>query len=171
MMLPAITRSPPYFLMPRNFGLLSRPLRVAPCPFLCAMTSLRQAEMQRIVAARGEIVEGMPVRREDLRHVRDPGDRVERIDCAVDFGVTFSDIYANLTVIGSATPESPHSFSCEGTIREHRLSRFRVRDVDFEVTYSEPHRVINEARHRHHHPFGVGQIVERMGCADHADAS
>ena len=113
-------------------------------------------EFVRELNLTGHIATRMPVR---VYYTYRPGEEGEPLeprveysaeltahDCAVDFGVTFSDIYANLTVIGSATPESPHSFSCEGTIREHRLSRFRVRDVDFEVTYSEPHRVINEAR-------------------------
>src|SRR3954468_23438608 len=36
-MLPAVTRSPPNTLTPRNWALLSRPLRVAPWPFLCAI--------------------------------------------------------------------------------------------------------------------------------------
>jgi len=36
-MLPARTFSPPYFLMPRYCGLLVRPLRLEPTPFLCAM--------------------------------------------------------------------------------------------------------------------------------------
>src|SRR5918998_486091 len=44
MMLPARTRSPPYFLMPRYFGLLSRPFREEPTPFLCAMVSSVSAE-------------------------------------------------------------------------------------------------------------------------------
>src|SRR5918992_4377753 len=44
MMLPARTVSPPYFLMPRYFGLLSRPFREEPTPFLCAMVSSVSAE-------------------------------------------------------------------------------------------------------------------------------
>src|SRR5690348_14066892 len=43
-MLPAMTRSPPNFLIPRYFGLLSRPLRDEPTPFLCAMRSSASAE-------------------------------------------------------------------------------------------------------------------------------
>src|SRR5688500_7788673 len=37
-MLPAVTCSPAKRLTPRIFGFESRPLRVEPCPFLCAMT-------------------------------------------------------------------------------------------------------------------------------------
>src|SRR6185437_8300595 len=38
MMLPAVTSWPPYTLTPRYFGFESRPLRLEPTPFLCAMT-------------------------------------------------------------------------------------------------------------------------------------
>src|SRR3712207_188425 len=44
MMLPARTCSPPYFLMPRYFGLLSRPFREEPTPFLCAIVVSVSAE-------------------------------------------------------------------------------------------------------------------------------
>src|SRR5690606_20591087 len=37
-MLPAFTSCPAKRLTPRIFGFESRPLRVEPCPFLCAMT-------------------------------------------------------------------------------------------------------------------------------------
>src|SRR6266566_1934424 len=37
MMLPATTCSPPNFFTPRYCGLLSRPLREEPTPFLCAI--------------------------------------------------------------------------------------------------------------------------------------
>src|SRR5262249_27110068 len=38
-MLPAVTDSPPYRLMPSRWLCDSRPLRTEPCPFLCAMLS------------------------------------------------------------------------------------------------------------------------------------
>src|SRR6266852_3159173 len=37
-MLPALASWPAYTLIPRRWPLLSRPFRVLPCPFLCAMT-------------------------------------------------------------------------------------------------------------------------------------
>src|SRR5678815_3544492 len=37
---PAVTTCPPYALTPRYCALLSRPLRVLPCPFLCAISHL-----------------------------------------------------------------------------------------------------------------------------------
>src|SRR5688572_33242085 len=43
-MLPAMTCSPPYRLTPRYLGLLVRPLRLEPTPFLCAMPA--SAELQ-----------------------------------------------------------------------------------------------------------------------------
>src|SRR5262249_32789143 len=36
---PARTSCPPYTFTPRRFGFESRPLRLEPCPFLCAMTA------------------------------------------------------------------------------------------------------------------------------------
>src|SRR5215216_2894621 len=58
MMLPATTRSPPNFFTPRYCGLLSRPFREEPTPFLCAICPPRSAE--------GDVVdlhfrEGLPV--------------------------------------------------------------------------------------------------------------
>src|SRR5215471_18531054 len=44
MMFPARTVSPPYFLTPRYCGLLSRPFRLEPTPFLCAMDRSDSAE-------------------------------------------------------------------------------------------------------------------------------
>src|SRR4029078_8978041 len=47
-MLPALTTCPPYALTPRIFGPESRPLREAPCPFLCAMVlRLDRRDLQR----------------------------------------------------------------------------------------------------------------------------
>src|SRR4029079_7581743 len=43
---PPLTRSPPNALTPRRCACESRPLRVEPCPFLCAMTDL---ELERDV--------------------------------------------------------------------------------------------------------------------------
>src|SRR5687767_11340962 len=40
MICPGLTVCPPKALRPRCCGLESRPLRVAPCPFLCAMSDL-----------------------------------------------------------------------------------------------------------------------------------
>jgi len=37
MMWPGLTTSPPYFFTPRRFEFESRPFRVEPCPFLCAI--------------------------------------------------------------------------------------------------------------------------------------
>src|SRR5262245_35074038 len=38
-MLPALANSPPYTFTPRRWPALSRPFRVLPCPFLCAMAA------------------------------------------------------------------------------------------------------------------------------------
>src|SRR5919202_6599606 len=54
MMLPARTRSPPNFLTPRYFGLLSRPFREEPTPFLCAMVSFPSAQADVVDAYFGE---------------------------------------------------------------------------------------------------------------------
>src|SRR3712207_9458434 len=54
MMLPARTRSPPNFLMPRYFGLLSRPFREEPTPFLCAMVASVSAQIDVVDADFGE---------------------------------------------------------------------------------------------------------------------
>src|SRR3712207_1394445 len=54
MMLPARTRSPPNFLMPRYFGLLSRPFREEPTPFLCAMVASVSAEIDVVDADFGK---------------------------------------------------------------------------------------------------------------------
>src|SRR5918911_1904033 len=54
MMLPARTRSPPNFLTPRYFGLLSRPFREEPTPFLCAMLSFPSAQADVVDAYLGE---------------------------------------------------------------------------------------------------------------------
>src|SRR5881628_199671 len=40
MMLPAVTNSPPEAFTPRRLLTLSRPLRLLPCPFLCAMAGI-----------------------------------------------------------------------------------------------------------------------------------
>src|SRR3954452_6861384 len=53
-MLPATTCSPPYRLMPRYLGLLVRPLRLEPTPFLCAMCA--SAERDVGDAALGELL-------------------------------------------------------------------------------------------------------------------
>src|SRR4051812_32038429 len=44
-MLPATTFSPPYRFTPRYCGLLVRPLRLEPTPFLCAMFPSTQLEV------------------------------------------------------------------------------------------------------------------------------
>src|ERR1700694_313024 len=54
MMFPARTFSPPNFLMPRNFGFESRPLREEPTPFLCAMEFPRSAEVDVVDADLGK---------------------------------------------------------------------------------------------------------------------
>src|SRR5476649_1661424 len=45
-MLPASTSSPPYFLTPRRFECESRPLRVLPPAFLCAMRESPQIPLR-----------------------------------------------------------------------------------------------------------------------------
>src|SRR5215210_7381994 len=44
-MFPATTRSPPKCFTPRNWGLLVRPLRLEPTPFLCAMVASAQRQV------------------------------------------------------------------------------------------------------------------------------
>src|SRR4051812_15662468 len=44
-MLPATTCSPPKRLMPRYFGLLVRPLRLEPTPFLCAICASAERDV------------------------------------------------------------------------------------------------------------------------------
>src|SRR5687768_8887547 len=44
-MLPAMTCSPPYRLTPRYLGLLVRPFRLEPTPFLCAMPASAQLQV------------------------------------------------------------------------------------------------------------------------------
>src|SRR5215217_7300780 len=44
-MFPAATFSPPYRLTPRYCGLLVRPLRLEPTPFLCAILSSTQLDV------------------------------------------------------------------------------------------------------------------------------
>src|SRR5690348_10286086 len=44
-MLPATTCSPPYRLTPRYWGLLVRPFRLEPTPFLCAMGASAESEI------------------------------------------------------------------------------------------------------------------------------
>src|ERR671932_73979 len=60
MMFPARTRSPPNFLTPRYFGLLSRPFREEPTPFLCAMVSFPSAQADVVDAYFGEAL-SMPL--------------------------------------------------------------------------------------------------------------
>src|SRR5690242_972797 len=54
MMFPARTRSPPKHFTPWYFGLLSRPLREEPTPFLCAMYLVLSAEADVVDANLGE---------------------------------------------------------------------------------------------------------------------
>src|SRR6185503_5610873 len=63
MMLPARTRSPPNFLMPWYFGLLSRPLREEPTPFLCAIWILSSAELDVVDHDFGEALPVTPLAR------------------------------------------------------------------------------------------------------------
>src|SRR5688572_20228983 len=44
-MFPARTFSPPYRFTPRYFGLLVRPFRLEPTPFLCAMSASTQLQI------------------------------------------------------------------------------------------------------------------------------
>src|SRR4051812_28608503 len=53
-MFPASTRSPPYFFTPRRWALESRPLRVDPPPFLCAIAASPSAEGDVVHAHLGE---------------------------------------------------------------------------------------------------------------------
>src|SRR6185436_2929420 len=46
MMLPAVTVSPPYRFTPRYCGLLLRPLRLEPTPFLCAISASAELEVR-----------------------------------------------------------------------------------------------------------------------------
>src|SRR5882724_10946127 len=61
MMLPARTRSPPNFLMPRYCAFESRPFRVDPTPFLCAIVSSQQFGLAERDVANADFGEALTV--------------------------------------------------------------------------------------------------------------